>query len=143
MRGFCRRWWQATWGGSVVTVEWLLGEKVDIESVSNAGCNSAVWAAAAGRVEMCEFLLDRGADFHKVNYWGHGVVSKASWHGHTELLRWLFDTAGVANQLFIVNHVGEVSASPSANAAGNYGAAAAASWTVRSPLGAAVFSHRC
>ena len=118
------------------TVTWLLGKNMDIESVSNAGCNSAVWAAAAGRIEMCEFLLGRGADFHKVNFWGHGVVSKASWHGHTELLKWLFDTAGVANQLFIVNHVGEVSTNRRSQCCGKLGGAAIRP-VVRSPLAAA------
>lgn len=63
----------------------MLNLGLDIEAVSNAGCNSAVWAAAAGRVDMCEFLLSQGAQFDKVNYWGHGVVSKASWHGHDEV----------------------------------------------------------
>lgn len=97
----------ATWGGSIDVAKWLLTQGLDLEALSNAGCNCAVWAAAAGRISMCEFLLQRGADFGRVNFWGHGVVSKASWHGHTDMLRWLFTYAGVLDQLFIINHVGE------------------------------------
>lgn len=98
----------ATWGGSVDVARWLLSLGLDLEALSNAGCNSAVWAAAAGRVAMCQFLLDQGADFNKVNHWGHGVVSKASWHGHTTMLKWLFEHTNVIEQLFIINHVGEI-----------------------------------
>ena len=57
---------------------------------------------------MCQWLLARGSDFKRVNYWGHGVVSKASWHGHNHVLEWLFTEAGCRDQLWIVNHVGEI-----------------------------------
>ena len=36
------------------------------------------------------------------------MVSKASWHGHTELLEWLVAHAGAGPQLFQLNHIGEL-----------------------------------
>eukprot|EP00041_Stephanoeca_diplocostata_P027911 m.779038 g.779038 ORF g.779038 m.779038 type:complete len:1064 (+) comp23276_c1_seq6:299-3490(+) len=102
----CLHW--ATWGGSIEVTAWLLDQGMDLEALSNAGCNAAVWAAAAGRVAMCEYLKKRGADFQRVNHWGHGVVSKASWHGHIDVLRWLFDNAGVIHHMFLLNHIGEI-----------------------------------
>eukprot|EP00729_Bicosta_minor_P004036 gene4036-6101_t len=98
----------ATWGGSIPVAKWLLERGLDIETLSNAGCNCAVWAAAAGRLPMCQWLWGKGANFDRVNFWGHGVVSKASWHGHNEVLEWLFQEVGCANQMFIINHVGEI-----------------------------------
>ena len=41
----CLHW--ATWGGSIGTLDWLLGLGLDLEAVSNAGCNSAVWVRPA------------------------------------------------------------------------------------------------
>eukprot|EP00039_Didymoeca_costata_P014534 m.235480 g.235480 ORF g.235480 m.235480 type:complete len:983 (-) comp16046_c0_seq6:904-3852(-) len=98
----------ATWGGSIECVDWLLGCGIPINLLSNAGCNCCVWASAAGRVDMCEYLLQKGADFEHLNNWGHGVVSKAAWHGHNEILKWLFKNANVLDQLFVINHVGEI-----------------------------------
>eukprot|EP00050_Salpingoeca_kvevrii_P009480 m.309267 g.309267 ORF g.309267 m.309267 type:complete len:1006 (-) comp22779_c0_seq1:116-3133(-) len=103
----CLHW--AVYGQSRPVSEWLLDEHgLDLEFLSNAGCNAAVWAAAAGSVSLCQWLHSRGADFARLNYWGHGAVVKAAWKGHVELLEWLFKACpAVHRHLFYLNHIGE------------------------------------
>lgn len=103
----CLHW--AVWGGSMQTLRWLVDDVgLDLETVSNAGCNAAIWAASAGRVDVCTWLHGRGANFELVNYWGHGVVSKAAWKGRMELLQWLL----VSNKADTEEHPLRASALP-------------------------------
>ena len=47
------------------------------------------WAAAAGNVSTCRWLLEKGFDLGHMNGTRHGAVVKAAWKGHMPLLRWL------------------------------------------------------
>eukprot|EP00049_Salpingoeca_infusionum_P010523 m.181856 g.181856 ORF g.181856 m.181856 type:complete len:1185 (-) comp14664_c0_seq2:244-3798(-) len=103
----CLHW--AVWGKSIPMVEYLLDHvKFKIDTLSNAGCNAAIWGSASGDLALCKALHARGANFKLLNSWGHGCVAKASWHGHNELLVWLLDTLQLHQQLFNVNPVGEI-----------------------------------
>ena len=69
--------------------------KVDIHALNKFGCAAVQWAAAAGNVETCRWLLGRGIDFGHVNTARHGALVKAAWKGHADALRWmLHDDAG-------------------------------------------------
>ena len=54
---------------------------------------------------MCRWLLQVGADFTQINWWGHGVINKAGFRGHIELLRFFFSEEfkgqDLAEQLFL------------------------------------------
>lgn len=104
----CLHW--AVWGANIPTVRLLVDEQgMDLECLSHAGCNAAIWAAASGSQEVCDFLLERGADFERLNYWGHGVVVKTAWRGHLQLLKHLIARVPkVEQQLFYRNPVGEL-----------------------------------
>ena len=53
------------------------------------------WAAAAGNVGTCKWLLAKGIDLSHVNTARHGAIVKAAWKGHDECLKWLLhDEAG-------------------------------------------------
>jgi hypothetical protein len=49
------------------------------------------WAAAAGNVETCRWLLAKGIDLSHVNAARHGAVVKAAWKGHMPALQWLLE----------------------------------------------------
>ena len=95
----------AIWGQRIQVAEWLLTLGLDLESRTNAGCNCAVWGAASGDIAMCRWLLQVGADFTQINWWGHGVINKAGFRGHIELLRFFFSEEfkgqDLAEQLFL------------------------------------------
>ena len=101
----CLHW--ACWGGACQVARWLLDDlQIELEALSNAGCNSAIWAVSAGEIEICELLRARGANFEHMNNWGHGVVSKVAYRGHTELLVWLVtEMDDLWRQLFLFNHI--------------------------------------
>ena len=101
----CLHW--ACWGNATEIAEWLLDDhQLDMEALSNAGCNCAIWAVSAGEIEICELLKVRGANFYHMNNWGHGVVSKVAYRGHTELLEWLLcNMEGLWKQMFLFNHI--------------------------------------
>eukprot|EP01147_Barroeca_monosierra_P003982 gene3982-6437_t len=104
----CLHW--AVWGRSLAISKYLvLTLNHDLEAQSTAGCNAAIWAAAGGDSEICQWLWDQGANFKLLNNWGHGVVAKACWHGHIHILRWLFhfNDMEIIKQLFLINPRGE------------------------------------
>mmetsp|Transcript_23544 Transcript_23544/g.76699 ORF Transcript_23544/g.76699 Transcript_23544/m.76699 type:complete len:181 (-) Transcript_23544:24-566(-) len=81
---------QAIYGGDLEVLELLSSTKgVDIHSLNNFGCGAAFWAAAAGNVDTCRWLLAKGIDFTLVNGAGHAAVHKAAWRGHREALEWM------------------------------------------------------
>jgi ankyrin repeat protein len=105
----CLHW--AVWGRCQQMAAWLLAPplSLDLQAESCAGCNCAVWAAASGGLEIAQWLHQQGADFAKLNHWGHGVVNKAAWRGHRELLGWMLDTLPeVREQLWLQDYAGLV-----------------------------------
>ena len=64
----------------------------------------------AGGLEISQWLYTQGADFGALNHWGHGVVNKAAWRGHNNLLAWLFANLGKAvhQPLFLQDFAGFV-----------------------------------
>lgn len=62
---------------------------VDIHALNKFGCTAAQWAAAAGNIDTCKWLLSRGIELGHVNSARHGAVVKAAWKGHAEMLAWL------------------------------------------------------
>jgi|EP01046_Picozoa_sp_COSAG06_P036682 hypothetical protein len=98
----CLHW--AVWGQQPELAGWLLSppRSLELEGRSEAGCNAAVWAAASGGLAIAQWLHEQGADFTSLNHWGHGVVNKAAWRGHLELLRWMFAALpATIEQLFL------------------------------------------
>ena len=52
------------WGRSLPIVRYLVEDMgFDIELQSKAGCNVAIWAAASGDLELCQWLYRVGANF--------------------------------------------------------------------------------
>ena len=107
----CVHW--AAWGGQVAVAEWLVDHiGLSLEFLSHAGCNAAIWASAAGHLDMCKWLKSRGANFGHINYWGHGVANKAAWKGRNKLMEWMFDDddigTEVLDQLWLSDPAGRV-----------------------------------
>ena len=105
----CLHW--AVWGQQPELAGWLLSppHSLELEGRSEAGCNAAVWAAASGGLGIAQWLHQQGADFNALNHWGHGVVNKAAWHNHLDLLRWMFATVpSTIEQLFLRDYAGFV-----------------------------------
>lgn len=105
----CLHW--AVWGQQPELAAWLLSppNSLDLEGCSDAGCNAAIWAAASGGLAIAQWLRNQGANFVALNHWGHGVVNKASWRGHLDLLRWLFaEIPATIDQLFMRDYAGFV-----------------------------------
>lgn len=105
----CLHW--AVWGQQPELAEWLLGtpNSLDLEGCSDAGCNAAIWAASSGGLDIAQWLHKQGANFLALNHWGHGVVNKAAWRGHLDLLRWMFrEIPGTLDQLFLRDYAGFV-----------------------------------
>ena len=63
--------------------------KVDIHALNKFGCAAVQWAAAAGNVATCRWLLSKGVSFAHVNHVRHGALNKAAVKGHVEAVRWL------------------------------------------------------
>ena len=63
--------------------------KVDIHALNKFGCASVQWAAAAGNVATCRWLLSKGVSFNQVNHVRHGALNKAAIKGHVDAVRWL------------------------------------------------------
>ena len=63
--------------------------KVDIHALNKFGCASVQWAAAAGNVAACKWLLSKGVAFDQVNHVRHGALNKAAVKGHVDAVRWL------------------------------------------------------
>jgi len=71
-------------------MERMLAESsVDVAALNQFGCAAVQWAAAAGSVRTCRWLLAKGFDLGHLNDTRHGAVVKAAWKGHLPLLRWL------------------------------------------------------
>ena len=47
------------------------------------------WAASAGNVSTCRWLVSKGVSFEHVNHVRHGALNKAAVKGHVEAVRWL------------------------------------------------------
>ena len=80
----------AVLGGDETTMELLAAHpKVDIQALNKFGCAAVQWAAAAGNVATCKWLLGKGIDLSHVNTARHGAIVKAAWKGHDDCLEWL------------------------------------------------------
>ena len=87
----------------------LLGQDVDIRALNKFGCASVQWAAAAGNVQTCKWLLAKGIDFTHINTARHGAIVKAAWKGHRDALEWLLHAADgpkLTAQLDLLDHEG-------------------------------------
>ena len=68
---------------------WALRVGVDHHALNRWGCSAVHWAASAGDVAMCRWLLERGLDFSLRNQQGHCGLCKAAWNGHAGLVEWM------------------------------------------------------
>lgn len=105
----CLHW--AVWGQQLELAAWLLSppNSLDLEACSDAGCNAAIWAASSGGIAISQWLYEQGANFTILNHWGHGVINKAAWRGHLDLLRWMFtQIPDTIDQLFLRDYAGFV-----------------------------------
>ena len=86
----CLHW--AIWGGAVEVARLLLREyNLSVHDTNHSGCCSAIWAATAGDLQVCEWVRSEGGDFARLNFWGHGCIVKAAWRNNLPLLRWLLE----------------------------------------------------
>ena len=63
--------------------------QVDIHALNKFGCAAVQWAASAGNVSTCRWLVSKGVSFEHVNHVRHGALNKAAVKGHVEAVRWL------------------------------------------------------
>ena len=70
----------AVFGGHVPTMDLLAAHpSVDVHGRNRWGCAAVQWAAAAGNVATCRWLMRQGVDLGIVNDAKHGAVGKAAW----------------------------------------------------------------
>ena len=80
----------AVFGGHVPTMELLAQHpQVDVHGTNRWGCAAVQWAAAAGNVATCRWLMSKGIDLGVINDAQHGAVGKAAWQGHIPCLEFL------------------------------------------------------
>jgi hypothetical protein len=81
----------AVLGGDLPTIDYIHGllSPANARATNAFGCGAPHWAAAAGNVEVAEWLFARGFDFSELNDSKHGVVGAAAWKGHRPMLSWL------------------------------------------------------
>ena len=63
--------------------------QVDVHGTNRWGCAAVQWAAAAGNVATCRWLMSKGIDLGVINDAQHGAVGKAAWQGHIPCLEFL------------------------------------------------------
>jgi hypothetical protein len=80
----------AVFGGHIPTMELLAQHpQVDVHGTNRWGCAAVQWAAAAGNVATCRWLMRKGVDLGVINDAQHGAVGKAAWQGHIPCLEFL------------------------------------------------------
>ena len=80
--------------------------QVDIHALNKFGCAAVQWAAAAGNVSTCRWLMSKGVSFEHVNHVRHGALNKAAVKGHVEAVRWLLyaeDGPKLISQLLLLD----------------------------------------
>ena len=94
-------------GGDIETMELLASHpKVDIHALNKFGCAAVQWAAAAGNVSTCRWLVSKGVSFEHVNHVRHGALNKAAVKGHVDAVRWLLyaeDGPKLTDQLLLLD----------------------------------------
>ena len=79
---------------------------MDIHALNKFGCAAVQWAAAAGNVSTCRWLMSKGVSFEHVNHVRHGALNKAAVKGHVEAVRWLLyaeDGPKLISQLLLLD----------------------------------------
>ena len=80
--------------------------QVDIHALNKFGCAAVQWAASAGNVSTCRWLMSKGVSFEHVNHVRHGALNKAAVKGHVEAVRWLLyaeDGPKLISQLLLLD----------------------------------------
>lgn len=85
---------KAVRAGDLASVR-ILAEHSDINAAGSTGFTALHWAALAGRADIAQVLLARGADPHQANEWMDGLsaVKIAEIMGYAELARTLSQIA--------------------------------------------------
>lgn len=81
----------AVLGGDLPTVQYLyaLLPRAAAHEPNLHGCGAAHWAAAAGSVDIAQWLYSNKFVFDELNDSRHGVVNAAAWKGHKAMVEWL------------------------------------------------------
>ena len=107
--------WSA-WSGEQRCVEMCLRAGGAIEHRSKAGCTAAIWACsvpvplsggAQRSIDMVCYLHSLGADVAAASNWGNSCLAKAVYKGNRELVVFLLDVLGRAEDLLRRNTKGE------------------------------------
>ncbi|GBG31240.1 Ankyrin repeat domain-containing protein 17 [Hondaea fermentalgiana] len=98
----------AAWQGHVEVCKYLIEKAGASPATSNSfGCNLAMWVAQSPQHEsaltLCDYLLERGVDFTRINHNGQGCLHKAAQRGNRAVCEWLLRKAGLGPEHFAPN----------------------------------------
>lgn len=100
----------AVHGGYVTMVETIFAiDPAMAQWTNDFGCSAVHWAAAAGHLEVCKWLMTYDFDFHLLNRSNHGALEAAAWKGHRHVVEWCLTDAsgpGLHKQLQLLDQQG-------------------------------------
>ncbi len=74
-----------------------------LESQDSSGSEVLFWAAGNGRTDICQLLIEKGADVNLVNGYGNTPLINAARYGHIDICQLLIDNGADIN---VQNHEG-------------------------------------
>ncbi len=85
---------QASCGGHLDLVDWLINKGFSLVDVDNDGNTALLFAAWGGHRSLMEYLLRLGSSLEEKNHNGHSVFLSAANGGRADIVEWLLAKEG-------------------------------------------------